>query len=127
MVNKNEKMISSKYLIGIIIIIGIFLLIPLAMNFKDKDYSDEDKTPSISVEPENVEMTLTAVKTQMNDLYGGENKVVEVNETDDKYIVTVTNSINNRVLNKYEMDKETGVIEEISLGYTTEASSNYDK
>ena len=64
-------------------------------------------------------MTYEEVVIEMTYVYGGENKEVEVKEEKDKYIITVFDSVNDKKLNTFEMDKKTGVITENNKGFTS--------
>lgn len=121
MSNKKENMVNGKWLVLIIILIGVIVLIPLILSYNKK--SNYDNVPSSEIIIEDAIPSLDDVKSKMTDLYGGEGKVVEVREDNNNYIITIINSNNNRVLNIYEMDKQTGVIEEISFGESSSASN----
>ena len=108
-------------IVSIIAAIVLLLLIIITQIYHPSDKND-NKNQVVS-DDKNGYTYDYAVKIS-NQLYKTDNTIVEVTEEDKEYVILVKNKDNNEVMNKFKLDKKTGIISEDAQVVANETTGN---
>lgn len=114
-----KKKVRLVFIIGIfLIIVGLTSYFIINKNYENNPPSNPNNdVPSVdngSEEPEIVGLDYDSAYSLAVSLYGGENIIIEMTETENAYVVYVKGT-DNSILNTFNMDKKTGVISEAGI------------
>lgn len=110
-------------IVSIIAAIVLLLLIIITQIYHPSDKNDNKNEGANGDKNENGYTYEYAVKIS-NKLYKTDNNVVEVTEEDKEYVILVKNKDNNEVMNKFKLNKKTGVISEDAQIVANETTGN---
>lgn len=111
-------------IVSIIAAIVLLLLIIITQIYHPSGKNDKNDNKNQVVSDDKNGYTYDYAVKISNKLYKTDNNVVEVTEEDKEYVILVKNKDNNEVMNKFKLNKKTGVISEEAQSATNESTGN---
>ena len=111
-------------IVSIIAAIVLLLLIIITQIYHPSDKNDKNDNKNQVVSDDKNGYTYDYAVKISNQLYKTDNTIVEVTEEDKEYVILVKNKDNNEVMNKFKLNKKTGIISEDTQVVANETTGN---